>query len=126
MSNVVELRLDEPVRLDHAQLEVLYLRLGARGADQVVGQAMEDLAVELAALERAHRAGRMNEVEATTRKLVSIAQKVGMTALARTGRDTLGLMRGHDSAAYGAVVARMIRIGERSLIAVWNLQGATL
>lgn len=126
MNDVVALRLEEPVRLDRDQLEILFLRLGASGADQVVNQAMEDLAVELARVEKNHRAGRIEEVRGGVRQLVTIGQQVGMTSLARIGRDALELIDGFDGAAYCAVIARLVRVGESSLVAVWDLQGATV
>ncbi|HFQ15792.1 MAG TPA: hypothetical protein ENK41_05495 [Rhodobacteraceae bacterium] len=122
MDNIAFLRLEEPVRLDRDQLEVLVLQMGPAGADQVVGQAMEEIAVLLARLERRHRENAADEVATGVRSLVAIAQQVGMTTLARVGRDVLSLIGGPDSNAYCAAFARMIRIGETSLVAVWDLQ----
>lgn len=124
MTDVVALRIEEPVRLDRDQLEILFLRLGASGADLVVNQAMEDLAIHLASVEKLHRAGRIDDLRGEIRELVTIAQQVGMTSLARIGRDALGLIDSRDGAAYCAVVARLVRVGESSLVAVWDLQGA--
>jgi len=122
----VHLRLEEPVRLDQDQLEILVLQVGPQGADQLVGHAMEELAVLMARLERHHLDGAFDEVRAGVKALVSIAQKIGMTTLARVGRDVLYLIEGHDSAAYCAALARLVRIGESSLVAVWDLQDVTV
>ena len=122
MGNIVQLRLEEPVRLDQDQLEMLVLQMGPQGADQMVSHAMEELAVMMARLERHHRNGDLHKVQEGVKGLVAIAQKVGMTTLARVGRDVLFLMDGHDSAAYAAALARLVRIGESSLVAVWDLQ----
>lgn len=122
VTNVVQLRLDETVRLDRDQLEVLYVQLGPAGADNLVAHAMEELAVELARLERRHKASRIGDVLNSARLLIAIAQQIGMTSLARVARDVLSLANGSDSAGYAAAVARLLRIGERSLVAVWDLQ----
>ena len=122
VGDIVKLRPDEPVRLDRDQLEFLVLQMGPMGADQVVSQAMEELAVLLARIERQQRDGALDALQEGVRALVRIAQKVGMTTLARVGRDVLCLLGGHDSAAYGAVLARLLRVGEGSLVAVWDLQ----
>lgn len=122
MGNIIELRPDEPVRLDQDQLEMLVLQMGPQGADQMVSHAMEELAVLLARAERHHREGAVDRLREAVRALVAIAQKVGMTTLARVGRDVLYLAAGRDSAAYCAVLARLLRIGESSLVAVWDLQ----
>lgn len=123
MNNIVHLRIDEQVQLDRDQLEVLLLQLGASGADKMVAEAMEEMAILLATVERRHREGKMDDVSIGVKGLVGIAQQVGMTTLARVGRDVLSLIHSYDSAAYCAAVARMVRIGESSLVAVWDMQG---
>lgn len=122
MNNIVYLRIEEQVQLDRDQLEVLFLQMGAAGADQMVAQSMEKMAVLLAQVERKHRHGELDDVKDSVKGLVNIAQQVGMTTLARVGRDVLSLIPGYDSAAYGAALARLVRIGESSLVAVWDLQ----
>ena len=126
MGNIMHLRLEEPVRLDQDQLEILVLQVGPQGADQLVSHAMEELAVLMARLERHHLDGAFDEVQTGVKALVSIAQKIGMTTLARVGRDVLYLLEGHDSTAYCAALARLVRIGESSLVAVWDLQDMTV
>ena len=49
-----------------------------------------------------------------------------MTTLARVARDVLRPAPSHDAAALGATLARLVRIGERSLMAVWDLQDLCL
>ncbi|MCB1338182.1 MAG: hypothetical protein KDK10_12270, partial [Maritimibacter sp.] len=61
-------------------------------------------------------------LQASVRGLIAVAQQVGMTTLARVGRDVLELSQSYDAAAFGATVARLGRIGESSLMAVWDLQ----
>jgi hypothetical protein len=126
VKNVIELRLDEIIRLDRDQLEVLYAQLGPAGADNLVAHAMEELAVELARLEKRHKAGQIEEVRKGARSLIAIAQQTGMTSLARVARDVLDLTGSNDSAAYAAATARLLRIGERSLVAVWDLQDISI
>lgn len=126
MNNIVHLRIEEQVRLDRDQLEVLFLQLGASGADEMVAEAMEEMAILLATVERRHREGKLDDVETGVRGLVNISQQVGMTTMARVGRDVLLLIPGYDSAAYCAALARMVRIGESSLVAVWDLQGLSI
>lgn len=49
-----------------------------------------------------------------------------MTTLARVARDVAELCQADDSAALSAAMARLTRVGERSLIAVWDLQDMSL
>lgn len=119
---IVQLTLEENVRLDRDQLEVLYVQLGPTGADKLVSHALEELAVALARVQKNQAAGRVDEVRVGVKSLIAISQQIGMTTLARVARDVLDLLDGKDGAAYCASVARLGRIGESSLMAVWDLQ----
>ncbi|MCI2399445.1 hypothetical protein [Aliiroseovarius subalbicans] len=122
MNAIVQLMHEETVRLDRDQLEVLYVQLGPVGADKLVNHALEELAVALARVQKQHSAGRIDEVRVGVKNMVAIAQQIGMTTLARVARDVLDLINTGDGAAYCATMARMGRIGESSLKAVWDLQ----
>lgn len=126
MNNIVHLRIDEQVRLDRDQFEALFLQLGASGADQLVASAMEEMALLLTQVEKCHRQGKLGDVQVGVKGLVSLAQHIGMTTLARVGRDVLSLIQSYDSTAYCAAMARMGRIGEESLVAVWGLKGLSV
>ncbi|GKY86275.1 hypothetical protein [Sinisalibacter aestuarii] len=119
---VLRLHFDEPVRLDRGQLEVLYRNLGPTGADRVVAHALEDLATALTQASAQYGAGEIEALRGTVKSVIALAQQVGMTVLARVGRDVLALSHSYDAAAFGATMARLGRIGEGSLVAVWDLQ----
>ncbi len=122
VNNTYRLEHKETVRLDHDQLELLVMQLGPVGADQLVSHAMEELAIAIARVERHHRDGALDHVASSVHAMVAIANQVGMTTLARVGRDVLSLIGSSDGTAYCAALARLIRIGEQSLVAVWDLQ----
>ena len=122
MTAVYNLTHEESVRLDRSQLEVLYHSLGPIGADKVVNHALEEIAVSLSRATKEYREGRLDDLRGSVRGLIAVAQQVGMTTLARVGRDVQDLASSHDAAAFGAAMARLERIGESSLVAVWDLQ----
>ncbi len=126
MNGVYRLQHKESVRLDRSQLEILYRSLGPVGADKVVGDALEELAVTLARASKQYGAGDIEALRASVRALIAVAQQVGMTLLARVGRDVLDLSNTFDAAAFGATMARLERIGESSLVAVWDLQDLSI
>lgn len=126
MSAFEKLKYYETIRLDRDQLETLLVKFGPSGADKMVSQALEDLAVGLANLEKQHAANRTDHVLKEIRQLIAVAQQVGMTTLARVARDVLDLANSSDTNAYHAVMARLIRIGESSLIAVWDIQDMSI
>ncbi len=113
---------DEIVRLDPEQLGGLYHQLGETGAEDVVCRAIEELAVRLAHCERLWRLKDPEGLRKCTRSLIAISGQIGMTTLARVAGDVICTIDSGDSAAVGATLFRLLRIGERSLMAVWDLQ----
>lgn len=126
MTTILRLKHSEPVRLDRSQIEVLHQSLGSVGADKVVSHALEEIAVNLTRAGEQYRAGEIEALRLTVRALVAVAQQVGMTLLARVGRDVLDRSRTYDAAAFGATLARLERVGEASLVAVWDLQDLSI
>ncbi|TYB82586.1 hypothetical protein FVF75_04630 [Maritimibacter fusiformis] len=126
MTAVLRLRHEEPVRLDRDQLEAMYRNLGPTGADTVVNQALEELAAGLSRAGKQYRAHRFDQMRATLRALIAISRQLGLTSTARVARDVLDLSDSTDAAALAATIARLERIGESSLIAIWDLQDLSI
>ncbi|ATG42066.1 MULTISPECIES: hypothetical protein [Phaeobacter] len=112
----------ENVRLDSDKLSDLYAQLGEAGAEDVVCRAIEELAVRLSHCERLWRQNDMANLRKSARSLIAIADQIGMTAMARVARDVTGAIDIDDFAAVSATLFRLMRIGERSLTAVWEQQ----
>lgn len=122
---ITQMKPVENVTLDRDQLEVLYRQLGPVGADKVVNHALEELAVLLSRLPGDYRAAQMDDVQRGAKALAAVAQQVGMTKLARVARDVCEVSRSRDGVALGAVISRLERIGDRSLVAVWDIADQT-
>lgn len=119
---ILALLQNEPVRLDSDQLGVLYRQLGETGAQDVICRAIEELAVRLSHCERLWRQHDVLQLRKSARSLVAISEQIGMSALARVATDVTRAIDAEDEAAVGATLFRLLRIGERSLTAVWDLQ----
>ena len=112
----------ERVRLDHDRLQALYDDLGDANAEDIVCRAMEELALRLALAEKAHRRGDQGELRRLARSLVGIAEQIGMNALARVAGDVAHCAEIGNGVALGATLSRLLRIGERSLSAIWDAE----
>lgn len=123
LEDVKILPQDEPVRLDPDRLSVLYEQLGEAGAEDVVCRAMEELALRLSMTERLYRQDRHEEMRKAARSLAGIADQVGMNSLCRVSRDVTECIDTGNEVALAAVLSRLLRIGERSLMEVWDMQG---
>jgi len=122
VEHVTLLRQDETVRLDSDRLE----ELGEAGAEDVVCRALEELAVRLSHTERCYRDASMKEMRKSARSLIAISEQIGMQLLAKVARDVTCCIDEGDRIALAATLSRLLRIGERSLSEVWDLQDLSI
>jgi len=122
MQQIAMLVFEEKVRLESDRLAELYAQLGETGAQDVVCRAMEELAVRLARIDEAFRSCKLTALRKGAKGLIGIAEQVGMQRLADVARDVCACAEGPDPVALGATMARLQRVGDRSLTAVWDLQ----
>ncbi|MDZ7711227.1 MAG: hypothetical protein U5K36_15100 [Roseovarius sp.] len=122
MEQVTALQPAEQVRLDADRLEALYIQLGTRGAEDVVCRALEEIAGRLARAEHDYRAARFTGMRKACRGLVGMADEVGMALMARVARDVTMAIDAGDGTALAATFARLLRIAERSLCEIWDMQ----
>lgn len=116
----------ETVRLDPDKLTALYEQLGETGAEDVVCRAIEEMAVRLTHCERLWRQNEMANLRKSARSLIAIADQIGMTALASIANDVTKAIDSDDGPAVAAILFRLMRVGERSLTAVWDQQDMTI
>lgn len=126
MTTVMHIKPAEDVRVDHDRLGALYSELGHAAAEDVVCRAMEELALRMSHCDRLYRAGNMDELRKSSRSLIAIAEQIGMGIVARVATDVVNCIDGGDPVALGATIARLMRTGEGSLTAIWDLQDLTI
>lgn len=114
------------VRLDSERLETLYAKLGEEGADNVLCRAMEEMAVRIKQCEKMYRAGSSRDLRKTVHSLIAIADQIGLTTLSRVANDVVICIDSGDWVALGATFARLVRSGDQSLTAIWDLQDITI
>lgn len=122
VDKVITLEHKESVRLDPERLGALYRQLGDTNALDVLCRTVEELAVRLSNCERHWRKQDWTDLRKCARSLVAIADQIGMMALARVAGDVAQCVDAGDAVATGATLSRLIRVGERSLTAIWDQQ----
>lgn len=122
LEQVQMLAHDEGVRLDQDRLQELYRQLGDAGAEDVVCRALEEIAVRLSYANKLCRRGDLPEMRKCVRSLSAIADQIGMVALARVALDVCHCVDQGDEVALSATLARLLRTGDTSLTAIWDLQ----
>ena len=120
MSKIAVLTVDEPVRIDLRRLEQIIGELGEATAVQIIGTALEQLALALtrtvAAVERIDHVGAVTHAE----QLARLAWQVGLVTLAAVAVDIADCARRGDVVALEATLARMVRVADRSLTDIWE------
>lgn len=122
VTNITTLVFEEQVRLDSDRLAELYIQMGEVGAQDVVCRAMEELTARLVKINESYTADKARELRKGAKGLIGIAEQIGMHRLAKVARDVCNCVDQNDPLALGATLARLQRIGDGSLVAVWDLQ----
>lgn len=126
VNDISVMKLKERVSVDQDQLSGLYATLGDIAADDIVCRAMEELALRLAHCDRLFRNDDLVELRKSSRSLIAIADQIGMVKLSRVANDVTQCIDDGDMIATSATLARLMRIGESSLTAIWDLQDITI
>ena len=106
--------------MDADQIETLCADLGPHAAEDVVCRAMEELAQRLCHLQDMAVKGPREDLYKGLRALSAIAEQIGMCGLSLVARDVINCIELGDVVAEAATLARLARIGERSLTAMWD------
>ncbi|MCC5986578.1 MAG: hypothetical protein JJT95_02775 [Pararhodobacter sp.] len=126
MGQVAQLKQFERILIDSRRLEALFSRLGHRRAEAYVAGRVEEMTDLLAEIEVRYRSGLNDAIADQAQHVSKMAGDIGLTSLARAARD-LGIAAQRDDAiALGAIWARLVRIGDRSLTQVWELPGLSI
>ncbi|WP_246026598.1 hypothetical protein [Paracoccus luteus] len=120
MGNLAVLTLDEAVRLDAGRMGDIVDELGETAAQNVIGVALEQLAHALAEARRAAMAGEMARLVAQADLLSRLAWQMGLVSLAGVAVDVGACADRRDATALGATLARLMRVGNRSLTQIWD------
>ena len=126
VANLLNVIQTENVRLNPDKLGELYSELGESGTEDVICRAIEELAVRLTHCERLWRQNNMSDLRKNARSLIAIADQIGMTAMSAIARDVTVAVDNEDAPAVAAILFRLLRVGERSLTAVWDQHDLTV
>lgn len=119
---VLQIRPLEQVNVDQERLGALYSQLGEASAEDVVCRALEELALRMSHCDRLYREQSWPELRKNTRSLIAIADQIGMQKLSQVAGDVMQCVDASDTNGLAATLSRLLRIGERSLTAIWDMQ----
>tara|TARA_R110002074_G_scaffold106579_3_gene230288 strand:+ start:2518 stop:2895 length:378 start_codon:yes stop_codon:yes gene_type:complete len=123
---VLQIRLLEQVCVDQERLGALYSQSGEAGAEDIVCRALEELALRMSHCDRLYREQNWPDLRKNTRSLIAIADQIGMQKLSQVAGDVTQCIDAGDANSLAATLSRLLRIGERSLTAVWDMQDVNI
>jgi hypothetical protein len=121
MGQVYRLAAVETALVDMESVRVLRRSLGDEKCDRIVEDSVFQIADRLSRVEKAVRAGDLQELYRLCLSLVGTAEQVGMVGISYVARDLMNCTRVANETAIHAVAARLIRIGEDSLFSARDL-----
>lgn len=120
MAHVTALAVSESVRVDIRRVGDIVSELGETAAQTVIGLALEQLAAALTTVDAAVRAGDLATVVADSERMSRLAWQIGLLSLAGVAMDLGSCADRGEPAALAAVHTRLMRVGNRSLTAIWD------
>lgn len=112
----------EPVGIDPQKIRGLYTRLGRREAEDLICRATEKIAEHVRFLCNEDMSDSARSIR-SARLIAELSGHIGMNDLSRIAGDVVACLLRADGPAVAATSARLGRISERSLVAIWELQG---
>jgi hypothetical protein len=122
VEQVTCLTFRDSVVIDRGTLSALDQQMGPKKAEETVCRAMEELALRLAQCERHFLAGKHRELHKAARSIGAIGTQIGLTSLSNVALQVTSAIESTDDVALAATLARAMRVGERSLCEIWDLQ----
>jgi hypothetical protein len=88
--------------------------------------AVEDIAVRLAEMDRQYKCNDLAGIIPNAQQVSQLSAEIGLTSLARVARDVAISAKQGNVVAYAAIWARLVRVGDASLAQVWEVPGLSL
>lgn len=123
MTNVSALAVDEPVRVDAKRVGDIVTELGERAAENVITLALEQMALALEEIAGAQKRNDRDLIRQQADRLARLAWQVGLVSMSGIAVDVAQCARRDDPVALGAVMGRLLRVGNRSLTQIWEERG---
>ncbi|MFV0244077.1 MAG: hypothetical protein ACK5IB_03515 [Qingshengfaniella sp.] len=112
---------DEVVAIENGRIWDRVDKGDGIAAENALCEMVEALAIAMARAEQAHLAGDLTRLVAAIGPLRAVASTLGLEKLASVADSVAECADRSDWAGTAATLARMSRLGDKSLSVVWNL-----
>ncbi|RFU12410.1 hypothetical protein DZD18_12125 [Rhodobacteraceae bacterium W635] len=119
------LRPDEPARFNTDRLERLCKEVGEIRAEHEVANALQVISRRLHDIRDVDPWGEAPLLAGPVRALIAASDRIGMATLSRVARDVQCCAARRDAVSLAATYMRLLRVGDRSIKAIWDLEDAS-
>lgn len=123
--DVTVLRPEEPARFNPDRLDRLCDEVGEVRAEHEVASALEVIGRRLGDIRDIDPFADPQALAGPVRALAAASERIGMSTLSRVARDIEICIGTCDRVAVAATYMRLLRVGERSIKAIWDLEDAS-
>jgi len=120
--SVIKLQMEEPARFNPDRLERLCAEVGELRAESEVARALEAISAWLQEIEVINPLTDASALATRLNALIAASDHIGMATLARVGRNVSACLARSDTVALAATHSRLMRVGDRSIHAIWDLE----
>ena len=113
---------DEHSCLDIKPLLSICRNLAVSQAAELVCREMEQLAALLSECQKGYAKSEYSVIRQKLDELEAFSKLIGLPVLERVARDVQNCIEVYDPVALSATMSRLLRMGEQSLTAIWDLQ----
>ena len=120
------LKYQERARFDPDRLEQLCRAVGEIQAEHEAANALEKINAALKGIDFLGSPEDKRRLTIRLNALIEASDKIGMSTLGRVARDVRNCSRSGNQNALAATLSRLVRVGERSIHAIFDLDDQTL
>ncbi len=121
MTIVTMMERKECVEIDQAQLFQQFNLQADRDRHDLIFDVVEDIARILGRAETQYLKTDYDNLRESLDSIVTLAQKFGFGHLSRVAKDVKHCVEGNDFVAVSSTFQRLLRVGEQSLFAIWDM-----
>ena len=121
MTIVTMMERKECVEIDQAQLFQQFNLQADRDRHDLIFDVVEDIARILGRAETQYLKTDYDSLRDSLDSVVTLSQKFGFGHLSRVAQDVKFCVDGNDLVAVSSTFQRLLRIGEQSLFAIWDM-----
>ena len=121
MTIVTMMEWKECIEIDQAQLFQQFNLQADRDRHDLIFDVVEDIARILGRAETQYLKTDYDNLRDSVDSVVTLAQKFGFGHLSRVAQDANCCVHGNDLVAVSSTFQRLLRVGEQSLFAIWDM-----